>query len=47
MTKVPDDVGFVQQQSTDKIGSLSTDNHRFCLQVCTKLKDEIHTISVM
>ncbi len=35
MTKVPYHVGFVPQQSTDKIGDLSIDNHRFCLQVCT------------
>ncbi len=34
--KVPDHVGFVPQQSTDKISDLSTDNRRFCLQVCTK-----------
>ncbi len=36
MTKVPDHVGFVPQQSTDKIGDLSIDNRGFCLQVCTK-----------
>ncbi len=36
MTKVPDHVGFVPQQSIDKIGDLSTDNSGFCLQVCTK-----------
>ncbi len=33
---VTDPVGFVPQQSTDKIDDLSVDNHRFCLQVCTK-----------
>ncbi len=37
MTKVPDHVGFVPQQSTDKIGDLSIDNRRFCLQVYTKV----------
>ncbi len=34
--KVPNHVGFVSQQSIDKIGNLPIDNHRFCLQVCTK-----------
>ncbi len=42
MTKVPDHVGFVPQQSTDKIGDLSIDIRRFCLQVCTKA-DKIQT----
>ncbi len=36
MTKVSDHVGFVLQQSIDKIGDLSVDNRGFCLQVCTK-----------
>ncbi len=34
--KVLNHVGFVPQQSTDKIGDFSIDNHRFRLQVCTK-----------
>ncbi len=34
--KVLNHVWFVPQQSTDKIGDLSTDNRGFCLQVCTK-----------
>ncbi len=34
--KVSDHVGFVPQQSIDKIGDLSVDNRGFCLQVCTK-----------
>ncbi len=34
--KIPDHVGFVPQQSSDKIGDFSIDNRRFCLQVCTK-----------
>ncbi len=34
--KVLNHVKFVPQQSTDKIGHLSIDNRRFCLQVCTK-----------
>ncbi len=33
--KVLDHVGFVPQQSADKIGDLSTDSRGFCLQVCT------------
>ncbi len=38
MSKVPDHVGFVLQQSTDKIGDSSIDNRRFCPEVCTKPK---------
>ncbi len=36
--KVPDQVGFVPQQSTDKIGDLSMDIRRFHPSMCTKLK---------
>ncbi len=36
MTEVPDHVGFVPQQSADKIGDLFIDNRGFCLQLCTK-----------
>ncbi len=37
MTKVPDHVGFVPQQSTYKIGDLSIDNCGFCQQVTPKI----------
>ncbi len=36
MTNVPDHVGFAPRQSIDRIGDLSTDNRRFCLQMSTK-----------
>ncbi len=36
VTKVPDHVGFVPQQSTDKIDDLSINSYGFCLQACTK-----------
>ncbi len=36
MIKVPDHVGFVLQQSTDKISELYTDNRGSCLRVCPK-----------
>ncbi len=38
MTKVPHHVGFVSQQSADKIGDLSIYHHRFCQHVCTRPK---------
>ncbi len=38
--KVLDDVGFVPQQSTDKVGHFFIGNRGFCLQVCAKLNTD-------
>ncbi len=40
MTKVPDHVGFVSQQSTDKIGDLSIHIRRFC--ICRQSSAIVH-----
>ncbi len=47
MTKVPDNVGFIQQQSTDKIDDLSIVNRGFCLQVCTKPNEQQNNIYLL
>ncbi len=44
--KDPHHVWFVPQQSTDKIGDLSIDNHGFCLQVCTKPNKAINCCAI-